>query len=152
MLRFQVSALERQLVMELLALFTPEAVAGQAQLPKARRAAGPAAEQVLMDALGRPSSAGAHEPGQSLVRLAALTQLTGLYPSLAPAHQQQLVQVALHLTLLNVSVLHVCMLSDALIAAHLYTHMHEALSTCWDPVVQVYDQTECCACCTTDLS
>ena len=97
----QVSALERQLVMELLRLFTPEAVAGQAQLPKARRAAGPAAEQVLMDALGQPSSAGAQEPGQSLIRLAALTQLTGLYQSLAPAHQQQLVQVALHSTLMT---------------------------------------------------
>ena len=98
MLCCQVSAVERQLVMELLALFTPEAVAGQARLPKARRAAGPAAEQVLMDTLGQPSSAGAHEPGQSLVKLAALTQLTGLYSSLEAAHQQQLVQVMLQLT------------------------------------------------------
>ena len=91
----QVSAAERQLVMELLLLFTPEAVAGQAQLPKARRAAGPAAEQVLLDALGLTSGAAAHGLGQSLIRLAALTQLTGLYPALEPAHQQQLIQVLL---------------------------------------------------------
>ena len=79
--------------MELLALFTPEALAGQVQLPKAKRAAGPAVEQVLLDVLGPPSGADAHEPGQSLIRLAALIQLTGLYSSLAPPHQQQLIQV-----------------------------------------------------------
>ena len=60
-------------------LFTPEALAGQVQLPKAKRAAGPAVEQVLLDVLGPPSGADAHEPGQSLIRLAALIQLTGLY-------------------------------------------------------------------------
>ena len=96
-LLLQVSATERQLVMELLALFTPEAVAGQAELPKARRAAGQAAEQVLLDVLGLPSSTDSQEPGQSLIRLAALTQLAGLYSSVAPGHQQQLIQVALQL-------------------------------------------------------
>lgn len=84
--------------MELLALFTPEAVAGQAELPKARRATGQAAEQVLLDALGLPSCAGAHEAAQSLIRLAALTQLASLYSSVAPEHQQQLIQVALQFT------------------------------------------------------
>ena len=78
--------------MELLALFTTEALAGQGQLPKARRA-GPAAEQVLLDVLGPPAGADAHGSGQSLIRLAAVTQLTGLYSSLAPAHQQHLIQV-----------------------------------------------------------
>ena len=91
------SATERQLVVELLALFTPEAVAGQAELPKARLATGQAAEQVLLDVLGLPSSTGSQEPGQSLIRLAALTQLAGLYSSVAPGHQQQLIQVALRL-------------------------------------------------------
>ena len=79
---------------ELLVLYTPEAVAGQGGLPKARRAAGLGAEQVLLDVLGLELS-----PGQascrSLIRLAALTQLTGLYPSLTPGHQQQLIQVQL---------------------------------------------------------
>lgn len=79
---------------ELLVLYTPEAVAGQGGLPKARRAAGPAAEQVLLDVLELEPSPG-QASGRSLIRLAALTQLTGLYPSLTPGHQQQLIQVQL---------------------------------------------------------
>lgn len=87
--------MERQLVTELLALYTPEAVAGQAELPKARRGAGPAAEQVLLNVLGLTPDEADQALGQSLIRLAALTQLTGLYSSLTPAHQQQLIQVDL---------------------------------------------------------
>ncbi len=88
----QVSPAERQLVTELLALYTPDAVAGQAKLAKGRRAAGPAAEQVLLDVLGLEGGPG-QAAGQSIIRLAALTQLAGLYTSLTPSDQQKLLQV-----------------------------------------------------------
>ena len=88
----QVSPAERQLVAELLALYTPDAVAGQAKLAKGRRAAGPAAEQVLLDVLGLEGSPG-QASGQSIIRLAALTQLAGLYTSLPPSNQQKLLEV-----------------------------------------------------------
>ncbi len=90
----QVSVTERQLVAELLALYTPEAVAEQSRLPKARRAAGLAAEKVLLDVLGLEPSPG-QAAAQSPIRLVALTQLTGLYTSLTLGHQQQLIQVQL---------------------------------------------------------
>ena len=88
----QVSPAERQLVTELLALYTHDAVAGQAKLAKGRRAAGPAAEQVLLDVLGMEGGPG-QASGQSIIRLAALTQLAGLYTSLTPSNQQKLLQV-----------------------------------------------------------
>ena len=88
----QVSPAERQLVTELLALYTPDAVAGQAKLAKGRRAAGPAAEQVLLDVLGLEGGPG-RASGQSIIRLAALTQLAGLYTSLTPSNQQRLLEV-----------------------------------------------------------
>ena len=88
----QVSPAERQLVTELLSLYTPDAVAGQAKLAKGRRVASPAAEQVLLDVLGLD---GGHEraSGHSIIRLAALTQLAGLYTSLTPDNQHKLLQV-----------------------------------------------------------
>ena len=88
----QVSPAERRLVTELLALYTPDAVAGQAKLARGRRAAGPAAEQVLLDVLGLESGPG-QAYGQSIIRLAALTQFAGLYTSLTPGNQQKLLQV-----------------------------------------------------------
>ena len=88
----QVSPAERQLVTELLALYTPDAVTRQAKLAKGRRAAGPAAEQVLLEVLGLEGGPG-QASGQSIIRLAALTQLAGLYTSLTPSNQQMLLEV-----------------------------------------------------------
>ena len=88
----QVSSAERQLVTELLSLYTPDAVAGQAKLAKGRRVASPAAEQVLLDVLGLDGGP-ERASGQSIIRLAALTQLAGLYTSLTPDNQHKLLQV-----------------------------------------------------------